>query len=231
MPVRLQGLFLERARISLEVYIIFFSVSAKRRFEFKQFQEFFEEEHHQILHPSQTRWLSLYRAVKRVLKQMDALKEYFLRIQPIERLESIDKIVFYLSSPAVFLYLNFLNYILPKIAQLNLLFQRESPSIHEIHFKITSAYKDILHCFINLTMLHRPNVTLSSLDPSLESNHVPVKDIYLGAVLNKMLQQEKYLQNPALIEDFRKRCRGFLIKICQEIKKRFDMNDQLLHMI
>ena len=79
-----------------------FSVTAKRRFEFNQFQEFFEEEHHQILHPSQTRWLSLHRAVQRILKQRDALKAYFVRIQPFERLESIDKIVFYLTNPVIF---------------------------------------------------------------------------------------------------------------------------------
>ena len=49
----------------------FFSHSAKRRFEFSIFQAFYEEDPHSLLHPSQTRWLSLYAAVKRIIEQWD----------------------------------------------------------------------------------------------------------------------------------------------------------------
>ena len=50
----------------------YFSHSAKRIFEFNQFRDFFfEEEHHNMLQPSQTRWLSLAKAVERTLKQWD----------------------------------------------------------------------------------------------------------------------------------------------------------------
>ena len=60
---------------------LYFSSSAKRRFEFKTFLDFYEEDPLSILHPNQTRWLSLYRAVDRILLHWDALKEYFNRLK------------------------------------------------------------------------------------------------------------------------------------------------------
>ncbi|XP_076049726.1 zinc finger protein 862-like [Oratosquilla oratoria] len=56
----------------------FFSHSAKRRYEQKEFQEFCNVKPHRILHPCQTRWLSLYQAVARILEQWQALKLYFI---------------------------------------------------------------------------------------------------------------------------------------------------------
>ncbi|GLV37563.1 hypothetical protein CBL_20375 [Carabus blaptoides fortunei] len=47
----------------------FFKTSSKRQCDFKQFQMFVEVDIHKMLHPSQTRWLSLAAVVKRILEQ------------------------------------------------------------------------------------------------------------------------------------------------------------------
>ena len=55
----------------------YFSKSAKRRFEYETFQNLLDIDPTQLLHPCQTRWLSLYQAVKRILQHYDHLKDFF----------------------------------------------------------------------------------------------------------------------------------------------------------
>lgn len=55
----------------------FFSSSAKRQSEFMEFQMFMDTEPHKMLHPAQTRWLSLTAVVERILEQWEPLKLYF----------------------------------------------------------------------------------------------------------------------------------------------------------
>lgn len=52
-------------------------LSPKQSMAFKEFQEFADVKPHKILHPSQTRWLSLHSVVKRLLEQLPALKLFF----------------------------------------------------------------------------------------------------------------------------------------------------------
>jgi hypothetical protein len=51
--------------------------SFKRQSEYQSFQTFLNIKPHKMLHPAQTRWLSLSAAVGRVLEQFEALKLYF----------------------------------------------------------------------------------------------------------------------------------------------------------
>lgn len=57
--------------------LIFFSNSPKRIEMFKEFQTFTNTPIHKILHPAQTRWLSLEAAIKRILEQYNALIVFF----------------------------------------------------------------------------------------------------------------------------------------------------------
>lgn len=111
----------------------YFSHSAKRKHQFRQAQLFLELKPNKILHACQTRWLSLHQAVARVLEQWEALKMYFSTIESEERLKTVEYIAKDLKIPSLFLYLNFLNYILPIFNSVNLLFQRDTTTIHLVH--------------------------------------------------------------------------------------------------
>lgn len=63
-----------------------FKSSSKRQHELQQFQTFLNLEIHKILHPSQTRWLSLNEVVKRIIEQWDSLKLYFTSVWMGDRL-------------------------------------------------------------------------------------------------------------------------------------------------
>ena len=58
----------------------YFDKSAKRKEEFREFQEFIGAKELKIIKHCKTRWLSLDKAVKRVLQQWPALHAYFDRV-------------------------------------------------------------------------------------------------------------------------------------------------------
>lgn len=94
--------------------------SFKRLSEFNEFQVFINSKPHKLLQPSQTRWLSLNSCVKRVLEQYDALKLYFLGEKLIDNKAS--DIYNTLNDPLTKLYLNFLEFALPILVDLNVIF-------------------------------------------------------------------------------------------------------------
>jgi hypothetical protein len=55
----------------------YISNNPKRLCEYKEFQQFLNLKIHKLLHPAQTRWLSLHSVVKRIISQYPALKLYF----------------------------------------------------------------------------------------------------------------------------------------------------------
>lgn len=205
-----------------------FAHSAKRKHMFKHFQSLLDIKPHKILHPSQTRWLSLFQAVERIVEQWDALKEYFASIEAQEKLRAVTLILKDLNDPSMFLYLNFLKFILPTINKLNLLFQREGPTIFHVHFQLNRLYKTTLQYFCRKELLDR--VDISSFDPTENTNHVLLGNIYLGAFVHGLLQKEEYNRNTDMVNNVRSRCRLFMIKLCEEIKKRFDMKDPIWQM-
>ena len=55
----------------------FFHHSSKRLAQLTEFQHFVEVEPHRLLHPSQTRWLSLHQCVSRMVEQWAAVRSFF----------------------------------------------------------------------------------------------------------------------------------------------------------
>lgn len=66
-----------------------------------QFQAFFDQEITNMLHPSQTRWMSLTAVVQRVWENLDALKLYFADQTLNLRLQTADIIHSSLSDPFI----------------------------------------------------------------------------------------------------------------------------------
>lgn len=97
-----------------------FKQSAKRQSEFKQFQSFLDISPHKMLHPSQTRWLSLSAVISRILEQWDALKLYFTDNYLAQRLISIEHTYMALNNPFAKIYYYFLDWVLPKFNKYSL---------------------------------------------------------------------------------------------------------------
>lgn len=82
---------------------------------------------HTLLHPSQTRWLSLEAVVSRLLEQYDALQLHFTGVALSDRILAAESILDKLRDPANKLYLQFLEFILPLFNDLNKKMQSQGP--------------------------------------------------------------------------------------------------------
>ncbi|XP_076033104.1 uncharacterized protein LOC143020558 [Oratosquilla oratoria] len=202
----------------------FFSHSAKRKHQFKDFQLFCGVKPHKILHPCATRWLSLLKAVERVVEQWQPLKLYFNDIKLEEKLESVDKICEALESKAIYAYILFLKYILPHLNTANLIFQTKGPTLHIAHDEISKLYLRLLNFFCLPHVLQRQK--LSDVNPADPSIFLPVNQIYLGEDIHALFQNREF-QNHSLVTEVKETCRAFLIKVCLQIKKRFDLDNLL----
>ena len=206
----------------------YFSHSAKRLSEFSEFQEFCQTKPHKILHVSQTRWLSLHMAVERVLEQWKPLSLYFTKKHLEDRLSASTSIHEALRDPSMLIYYQFLNFILPHFTKFNQLFQRTEPTIHLLHDKITTLYKDILRYFYLPNKINGDHLAL--IDPCNESNFVPLNQVYLGYDALKTMQEPDVSQNAPMVEDITKRCRQFLVTACVQIKQRFPLDSKMLQL-
>ncbi|XP_063236058.1 general transcription factor II-I repeat domain-containing protein 2A-like [Bacillus rossius redtenbacheri] len=105
----------------------YFHCSSKRFAALREFQEFVGTEPHKLLHPAQTRWLSLLPVVKRILEQYQALILFFQDVALSEQIPAAQNILTLLRNPICKLYLQFLEFILSQFEDLNKKMHSEKP--------------------------------------------------------------------------------------------------------
>ncbi|XP_050066483.1 uncharacterized protein LOC126555629 [Aphis gossypii] len=204
----------------------FLKSSSKRQAELKQFQMFLNLKPHKMLHPSQTRWLSLIAVVSRILEQWDSLKLYFTDTYLSQRLISTETIYYGLNDPFMKLGFLFLNWSLPLFTRFNMYFQTEQVVILELHDKIINLSKEILLCFLKRSyVLQTP---LDNINPNNGEFQLIDSGLYLGVGVMDLVNDPKVLADNVRRKDFFKRCRDFFIVAAMEIKKRYNMSDPVL---
>lgn len=201
----------------------YFKSSSKRICQFKEFQEFCNVSPHQILRPSQTRWLSLFMVVTRIVEQWNALKLFFTSNWYEHKLKSTEEIHKTLHDPSIFIYFNFLQSVLPKFVNLNKLFQSDRPVLCLVYNKMKELYLDLLYSYMR--KCNNP----TSIDPSDSAYFLPLKDIYLGSQVMALMNKPDIIANEIMVQDILERCRKFLITSCIQIKMRFDFENPILH--
>ncbi|XP_063217307.1 uncharacterized protein LOC134528039 isoform X2 [Bacillus rossius redtenbacheri] len=204
----------------------FLKSSAKRQSELKEFQKFLDMEPLKMLHPSQTRWLSLVAVVQRILEQWDALKLYFTDCWLSQRLLSAENIFNALHDPFLKLYFMFLSWVLPKFTKFNEFFQTKNVVITELHTQLRDLYTDILLSFMKRDYVMK--TPLEEVDPALEKYHLPDTEMYLGVKVLQHIDKPEITSKPDIRCHFFHRCRTFLTVAAQEIRKRYNMNDPVL---
>lgn len=195
----------------------FFSHSSKRQSQYVEFQTFLNMDVHKILHPSQTRWLSLASVVERLLEQWDALKLFFTDKWISDKLLSSETIYNQLLDPFTKGYFYFLQWILPKFTTLNQYFQTDNIALNTLHKKMEITYKDIL-----LTYMRRDYILqtpLSEIDPLCNSQIKSNSEIYFGVKIMNHIMLDCIKARPDLLKEFYARCIDFLKVSCSQIKK------------
>jgi hypothetical protein len=201
----------------------YFSSSPKRVGEFVEFQIFANVKIHKILHPCQTRWLSVHKVVKRILEQYGALYLYFNdAVMKKNDILAAENIFAKLQDPTTKLFLQFLDFILPLFNQLNLEMQSESPKIHVVYKNICNVLRTIYECFLKRNYIQ--STEIENIDPKNPHNYVKLEDLYLGA--NVVLTINNL--NAEQLHFFRCRCLDFLIEGCVQIHNRFPLKNNNL---
>lgn len=201
----------------------YMSHSFKRQSEFKDFQVFLNIKPHKLLHPAQTRWLSLNAAVSRVLEQYEALKLYF-RSEEFDKVTGALEINVALNNPINKLYLQFLEYILPTFTDLNTEFQSENPKVQKIYAQMSSAYKLLLSYYIKPNYLS--NTEINKLQFRNPDHYLPLNDIYLGPKIAAAFTENQLLLSESDKREFRLRCLNFYVEAASQIYKRFPFNSR-----
>lgn len=207
----------------------FLKHSSKRSAQLVQFQLFLDIKPHKILHPSQTRWLSLLAVVSRMLEQWQALKLFFTDMVISERLLSGQQVLDWLCDPFLKLYYLFLQWVLPKFTSLNSYFQSSKVVVTDLHNKIVDVYRDILLCFLERSYVMQTE--LGAIDPARHEKQLNNNQLYLGVGVATGINHPDIMSKPEKKKEFFQRCRKFLEVGAQEIKKRWNFSDPVMSTI
>ncbi|KAJ8968820.1 hypothetical protein NQ314_002082 [Rhamnusium bicolor] len=200
-----------------EVYN-YFSNSPKRAGELKEFQYFANTSPVKILHPSQTRWLSLEFVLKRLLSQYNTLLLYFTD-QSYQNIPAANMILNHLNQLETKLYLEFLEFILPTFNVLNAIMQSETPKIQIIYREVTAAVKTILDCYIKEDIMKKNKTNVYDIDFKNPRNFLPIDKMYFEAkTQNSSL--DNYVLNGVKIK-----CLDFYIESIRQIFDRFPLKN------
>lgn len=211
-------------KIPIEVEILvrdvytYLKYSFKRQKELMEFQSYIDSKPHKLLHPCQTRWLSLLSCVNRVLEQYTSLKLYF---QGEYLIDSKAKNIYdKLTNPIFKLYLQFLSFILPIICDLSREFQAEGSKIYILYAKMESAYKVISECYLKPKYLTDTEVSL--IQYRNPNHYLPTEQIYLRGDCSAAFTTNPNILNRMEKKTFYDNCLAFYVECCYQIynKKR-----------
>lgn len=208
-----------------EVYV-YMKYSFKRQTEFSEFQKFVETKPHKLLHPSQTRWLSLHSSVKRTIEQYQALKLYFQGQYLIDK--KAEQIFSKLSNKCTIFYLHFLDFVLPMLTNLNLVFQSQGPQIHTVYSKVSTTYKAILDCYLKPEYIQSTDV--SKIQYRNPLHFLPAEQIYLGTVCTVAFSKENDFSKQDKHEFFTN-CLNFYVECSHQMYKRFPFNSDHMKLL
>ena len=199
-----------------EIYT-YFMYSFKRQTQYEEFQSFCEIKPHKILKPCQTRWLSLHVCIQRILEQLQALKLYFQSENNDNKANEIFK---YINDPHFELYMNFLDFALPLLTSLNILFQSEQPQIHKLYSKMSMTYKTILECYIKPDYLRTTD--LEKVQYRVPENFLKSEDIYIGGkcmalISNNSICKLSHTEKAVFINN----CLNFYVECAHQLFQRF----------
>ncbi|XP_031348207.1 uncharacterized protein LOC116174429 [Photinus pyralis] len=194
----------------------YFGSSPKRSAELKQFQMFCNVKMHKILHPSQTRWLSVHFVIVRILEQYGALQLFFTDAVNQNDVIAAENILQKLRDPTTKLFLQFLEFVLPYFNNLNREMQSENPKLHLLYKNITTILRTLFDCFIK-----NPVVVKSGSLASINDILMLFPNIVNPEDLQRIDSEWRLLRNTEEISNFSNDVMTFWLEV-QTLKRGDD---------
>lgn len=120
-------------------------------------------------------------------------------------------------------YLEFMDYSLGRFASFNLLFQSETPLLHQLKDEVEKLILSICGDILEISYIR--SVNAFKIDASNKDHQVPLNKMYLGILATETIGKiESNLESSGLtshgdIQLFRSHCRDFLIKSVAQIQE------------
>lgn len=159
-----------------------------------------------------------------MIEQWDALTQYFQVVVDTDNLLVSQKILTQLRNPVWKLYFHFLNFVLPKLTELNLMFQSMKTSLHCLHTSLQMLYQDFLSCYLQESYWH--HIPLKDIDPASQVNKLPLSSMYMGAQVTICLSKEEYKARAVDVQHFLRQSQEFYVEAALQIRQRFPIGDE-----
>ncbi|EZA56783.1 SCAN domain-containing protein [Ooceraea biroi] len=197
--------------------------SPKRTAIFHEFSNYFVDESRKILKLADTRWLSRYTCIKRLLQLWDAIKSYLEKMVIKDKTKSGENLLFMMYDIKMKAYFLFQKYILKFFNAFNVFFQATETRIHMLHMKSANFLMQICQNFIKQEYLKDITTNINFAQKEI---HKDINDIVVGE------ECEEYLNNVVTevdtVTSIRQNCLQFYETAAQEIRKRLPITNIFL---
>lgn len=204
-----------------------FDKSTKRKGILREFCTFCDSEYREVVRYVSVQWLSLERAVYRILQLFQPLKSYFS--SESESQARFRRLVTAFEKPMTEVYLLFYESVLPVFTRVNLLLQREDLNIFLVADAIRAFLKKLLSKFVTLQAIReQEDITdVNFLDPK---NQLGDDALTIGMVTKQCLQ--KLLNEGDISAHDKKKflagVRSFYVDAASQAVKKLPFEDPVL---
>ncbi|EZA46423.1 hypothetical protein X777_00172, partial [Ooceraea biroi] len=199
--------------------------SPKRSAVFKEFCECFQDTNRKLLKLCDTRWLSHYSCIDRILESWDTVQHFLNEMVVSEKTKSGEYLLSLMNNVDTKAYFLFLKYVLNCFNSFNAFFQAHETRIHLLHSK---SVKFLMQISQNFLKPEACKDILTNISFSEENNHKPVNDINLGIECEEYLNELFTEGHADVIRNIRVNCMQFYVTAAEEITKRLPIHDKFL---
>ena len=214
--------------VCVDVYY-WFDKSTKRKGTFREFCSFCDTEYREVVRYVSVRWLSLETSVHRILQLYASLVSYFKSEEESQARFHRLQVVF--EEPMTEVYLFFYQSILPTFTSINLLLQREDPSIYLVADALHNFLQKILSKFVKIDVIRSRKEDLTKVDFVNRENQLDDNRLAVGFTtrqkMNILLQEGDITDRQC--KCFYKGVREFYVTAVSQALKTLPFNDCLLN--
>ena len=203
----------------------FFKLSAARRKDYVDMEDFTETTSHFVQKHSTTRWVTMKKVCAGLLQQFDNLKHYFITFLPttptfknlVEGTERYNRIIEKLNDPLSVPYIAFVVFVATDFEVFLKMFQSMQSKIHILYAEMASLVRKLMAKFIKARHLFDVHV---DSDGNKEKTEKPFSEI-----LNVKVSEKKYCKAIKFIDVGTKAKNSFAESLqISDLEKRFREN-------
>ena len=203
-----------------------FDKSTKRKGILREFCSFCDSDYHEVVRYISVRWLSLEKAVYRILQLYTSLQSYFK--SESESQARFKRLRTAFEKPLTEVYLLFYQSVLPTFTQINLLLQREDPNIYLVADAI--FLRKLLSKFVTLQAI-KMEEDVRKVDFRNPANHLDNSAMTIG-MLTKQHLQKLFDEGDISAYEFKKvytAFRAFYVDAASQAVKKLPFDDLFLN--